>query len=152
MPPSVAAVTAVGDLYHAWITGLILTTVTRRTAADAAELVFRTFRHQQQEKFLPGLAKLGLSSLPDAVACAQYHYLSNDLGGVRVEYTYESETKAWVRYVPPRWIYDGATICAVPSDITRAMLRGWHANNGALLGNDRLGFVCTKMTTEGQPS
>ena len=23
---------------------------------------------------------------PDAVACAQYHYLSNHLGGVRVEY------------------------------------------------------------------
>lgn len=56
-----------------------------------------------------------------------------------------------MRYVPPRWIYDGATICAVPSEITRAMLRGWHGNNGVLLGNDRLGFVCTKMTTEDQP-
>jgi hypothetical protein len=31
------------------------------------------------------------------------------------------------------------------------MLRGWHANNGVLLGNPRLGFVCTKQTVDGQP-
>ena len=104
MPQSMPAWKAVGDLYHAWITGLILTTVTRRSAADAADLVFRTFRRQQREKFLPGLEKLGLRALPHAVACAQYHYLSNDLGGVRVEFIPESDRKAWVRYVPPRWI------------------------------------------------
>src|SRR5256714_5035485 len=151
MPPSVRAWEAVGDLYHAYLTGLILTVVTRRSAADAAALVFRLFRRQQLEKFLPGLEKLGLRGLPDAVACAQYHYLSNDVGGVRVEYMEESDRKAWVRYVPPRWLYEGATICAVPSEVTRAILHGWHANNGVLLGNDRLGFVCTKMTTDGQP-
>jgi hypothetical protein len=151
MSSALAGWRAVGELYHAYATGLILTTVTRRSAADAAEYVFRIFRRQQLEKFLPGLEKLGLRGLPDAVACAQYHYLSNDVGGVRVEYMYESDRKAWVRYVPPRWIYEGATICAVPSDVTRAILRGWHANNGVLLGNDRLGFVCTGMTTEGQP-
>ena len=151
MPTSLSGWQAVGELYHAYITGLILTTVIRRSAADAAELVFRIFRRQQLEKFLPGLEKLGLRGLPDAVACAQYHYLSNDVGGVSVEYVYESDRKAWVRYVPPRWLYEGATICAVPSDVTRAILRGWHANNGVLLGNPRLGFVCTKMTTDGQP-
>ena len=151
MSASIAGWQAVGELYHAWVTGLLLTTITRRSAGDAAELVFRLFRHQQLEKFLPGLDKLGLRGLPDAVACAQYHYLSNDVGGVRVEYMPESDRKAWVRYVPPRWLYEGATICAVPSDVTRAILRGWHANNGVLLGNDRLGFVCTKMTTDGQP-
>jgi hypothetical protein len=142
---------AVVTLYHDYLTGLILTTVTRRDATSAAELVYRTFRRQHLEKFLPGLAKLGLEGLPHAVACARYHYLSNQLGGVRVEYMEESPRKAWVRYVPPRWIYPGATICAVPSDVTRAMLLGWHAYNGVTLGNPRLGFVCTKMTTEGQP-
>jgi hypothetical protein len=151
MSSSLAGWHALGELYHAYVTGLLLTLVTRRSTADAAEFVFRIFRRQQREKFLPGLEKLGLRGLPDAVACAQYHYLSNDVGGVRVEYIPESDRKAWVRYVPPRWMYDGATICAVPSDITRAILRGWHANNGVLLGNDRLGFVCTKMTTDGQP-
>ena len=151
MPAAPRAWDTIAELYHAWVTGLILTAITRRSVGDAAELVFRTFRHQQREKFLAGLDKLQLRGLPPAVACAQYHYLSNDVGGVRVEYVYESDRKAWVRYVRPRWIYDGATICAVPSDITRAILRGWHANNGVLLGNDRLGFVCTKMTTDGQP-
>lgn len=138
-------------LYQAFLTGLILTTVTRRGGQSAAELVFRTFRRQQLEKFLPGLDKLGLRGLPDAVAAAQYHYLSNRLGGVRVEYMYESDRKAWIRYVPPRWIYMGASICGVPSEVSRAMLRGWHAHNGVSLGNPRLGFVCTKQTTDGQP-
>ena len=113
--------------------------------------MFRTFRRQHLEKFLPGLDKLGLRALPHAVAAAQYHYLSNQLGGVRVEYVYESDRKAWIRYVPPRWIWEGAAICAVPSDVSRAMLRGWHAHNGVSLGNPRLGFVCTKQTTDGQP-
>ena len=35
------------DLYHAFFTGLILTVVTRRGTADAAEFVFRVFRRQQ---------------------------------------------------------------------------------------------------------
>ena len=50
---------SVADLYHAFFTGLILTVVTRRGTADAAEFVFRVFRRQQQERFLPGLQKLG---------------------------------------------------------------------------------------------
>jgi hypothetical protein len=106
--------------------------VTRRDTRTAAELVFRTFRRQHLEKFLPGLAKLGLRGLPDAVAAAQYHYLSNQLGPVRVEYVYESDRKAWIRYVPPRWIWEGAAICGVPSEVSRAMLRGWqiHLHGG----------------------
>ena len=151
MTPAAHGWQAIGELYHAYLTGLILTVITRRGRDAAAELVFRTFRRQQLEKFLPGLEKLGLTTLPHAVACAQYHYLSNDLGGVRVEYMYESARKAWVRYVPPRWIWDGTAICAVPSEVSRAMLHGWHANNGVLLGNSRLGFVCTKQTVDGQP-
>ena len=146
-----AALRAVADLYHGWLTGLLLMVVTRRGRADAAELVFRIFRRQQLEKFLPGLDKLGLRGLPDAVACAQYHYLSNHVGGVKVEYVPESDRKSWVRYPPPRWIFDGTAICGIPSEVSRAMLRGWHANNGVLLGNPRLGFVCTKQTVDGQP-
>jgi hypothetical protein len=141
---------AVADLYHAYFTGLILTVVTRRGTADAAEFVFRVFRRQQQERFLPGLEKLGLSHLPPAVAAAQYHYLSNWIGGVHVEYMYESDRKAWIRYPPPRWIWKGTAICGVPGEVSRAMLRGWHANNGAALGDLRLGFVCTKQSVDGQ--
>jgi hypothetical protein len=142
---------AVETLYHAFLTGLILSTVLHRGRAGAAELVYRTFRRQHLEKFLPGLKKLGLDRLPHAVACAQYHYLANALGGVKVEYMPESDRKAWVRYVPPRWIYQGTAICGVPTEVSQAMLRAWHAHNGVSLGNPRLGFVCTKQTTDGQP-
>jgi hypothetical protein len=140
----------VAELYHACFTGLILTMVTRRGTSEAAEFVFRVFRRQQQERFLPGLKKLGLTHLPPAVAAAQYHYLSNWIGGVHVEYTYETDRKAWIRYPPPRWIWKGTAICGVPSEVSRAMLRGWHANNGVSLENPRLGFVCTKQSVDGQ--
>ncbi len=141
---------SVADLYHAYFTGLILTVVTRRGTADAAEFMFRVFRRQQQERFLPGLEKLGIKHLPPAVAAAQYHYLSNWIGGVHVEYMYESDRKAWIRYPPPRWIWRGTAICGVPGEVSRAMLRGWHANNGVTLGNPKLGFVCTKQSVDGQ--
>jgi hypothetical protein len=141
---------SIADLYHAFFTGLILTVVTRRGTSDAAEFVFRVFRRQQQERFLPGLEKLGLSHLPPAVAAAQYHYLSNWIGGVHVEYMYETDRKAWIRYPPPRWIWRGTAICGVPGAVSRAMLRGWHANNGVSLGNPNLGFVCTKQSVDGQ--
>ena len=90
------------------------------------------------------------SHLPPAVAAAQYHYLSNWIGGVSVEYMYETDRKAWIRYPPPRWIWRGTAICGVPGEVSRAMLRGWHANNGVSLGNPNLGFVCTKQSVDGQ--
>ena len=38
----------------------------------------------------------------------------------------------------------------MPGEVSRAMLRGWHANNGVALGELRLGFVCTKQSVDGQ--
>lgn len=142
---------AVESIYHAYLTGLVLTVVTRRSVDDAARLMFAVFRRQHHERFLPGLEKLGLAHLPHAVASAQYHYLSNYLGGVGVEYMPESDRKAWVRYTMPRWLWDGTAICGIPSDVSRAILRGWHGHNGVSLGNPRLGFVCTKQSLDGQP-
>jgi hypothetical protein len=142
---------AVSVLYQALLTGFVLTLVTRRGEDHAAEFVFRLFRRQHLEKFRPGLAKLGLERLPHAVACAQYHYLSNQLGGVNTEYAHESDRKAWVRYPPPRWIWSGASICGIPSRVNAAMLHGWHGHNGVTLGNPRLGFVCTGQTVDGHP-
>lgn len=142
---------AVENIYHRYLTGLILRTVMTRGPKDATELVFRLFRRQQQATLLPGIEKLGLQALPDAVKCAKYHYLSNYLGDVGVQYHEESDVKAWVRYPPPRWIWDGTAICAIPTEVSRAMMRGWHAHNGVTLGNPRLGFVCTKQTVDGQP-
>lgn len=140
----------VADLYHAYFTGLMLTLVARRNATDAGRWVHAVFRHQHHEKFLSSFRKLGLDGLPPAVACAAYHYLSNSVGGVSVEYMRESDRKAWVRFPPPRWIYPGATICGIPSEVSRGFLTGWYAQNGVSLGNPRLGFVCTAQTVDGQ--
>lgn len=147
----VVAYRAIELIYHSYLTGLTLMVSSRAGSQRTAEIVFRTFRRQQLARFLPGLKKLGLDGLPHAVACAQYHYLSNQVGGVKVEYVFESDRKAWVRYPPPRWIWSGTAICGIPSEVSRAMLRGWHANNGVVLGNPRLGFVCTGQTVDGQP-
>jgi hypothetical protein len=146
-----AGFTALAELYHRYLTGLILALIVERGAPKAAEVLRGLFRRQHLERFLPGLRKLGLEDEPHAVACAKYHYLSNHLGGVRVVYIPESERKAWVRYLPPRWIFDGTALAAIPTEVSRAMLHGWHGHNGVSLGNPRLGFVCTGQTMVGAP-
>lgn len=142
---------AVAELYHRFLTGLVLALVVEKGEDRAADALFGLFRRQHLDKFLPGLEKLGLTELPDAVACAQYHYLSNHVGGVGVVFVPESDTKAWVRYTPPRWIFDGTALAAVPTRVARSMLHAWHGHNGVSLGNPRLGFVCTGQTMDGAP-
>ena len=149
--PTLAGFEALATLYNALMTGLVLALVTRHGEALARDFVQAHFRRQHLEKFLPGLRKLGLEREPHAVACALYHYHSNALGGVATEYFRESDRKAWVRYPPPRWIWRGTAVCAIPHAVNVAMLHGWHAHNGASLGNPRLGFVCTGTITGGQP-
>ncbi len=148
--PTDAGFEAVAALYNALMTGLVLSLVTRHGEERAAEFVTAHFRRQHLEKFLPGLHKLGLATEPDAVGCALYHYHSNALGGVRTEYWRESDTKAWVRYPPPRWIWRGTAACGIPHSVNVAMLHGWHGHNGVSLGNPRLGFVCTATLTGGR--
>ena len=133
------------------MTALVLGLVTRRGEEVARDYVFRHFRRQHLEKFLPGLQKLGLAGEPDAPACALYHYHSNALGGVKTGYLRESDRKAWVRYPPPRWIWRGTAIAAIPHSVSAAMLHGWHGHNGVSLKNPGLGFVCTGMTVDGMP-
>ena len=141
---------AVAHLYHTLFTGLILTVVTRRSTADAAAWTEALFRKQHRAKFLASFDKLGLGGMPPAVAAAAYHFHSSRIGGVDVEFMRESDRKAWVRFPPPRWIYPGATICGVPSEVSRAMLRGWYAENGRSLGVAGLQFVCTGQTMDMQ--
>jgi len=150
-PVELAAYKAVGTLYNALMTALVLGLVTRRGEETAREYVFRHFRRQHLEKFLPGLQKLGLADEPPASACALYHYHSNALGGVKTGYLRESDKKAWVRYPPPRWIWRGTAIAAIPHSVSAAMLHGWHGHNGVSLGKPGLGFVCTGMTVDGLP-
>ena len=64
------------------------------------------------------------------MACAKYHVLSNNVGGVGVEFMAETEKKAWLRFRYPRWMYDGPAICGIPVEASRGFLKGWYAQNG----------------------
>ena len=150
MTSNVAAIRAQAHLLKAYYLGLQLMVATRMGPKLMEEWTFRLFRRQHLDKFLPSLEKLGLTELPDAVACAQYHVLANNIGGVGVEYMYENERKAWVRFRYPRWMFDGPTICGIPEEVSRGFLRGWYAHNGVSLGNPRLGFVCVSEDMTGE--
>ncbi len=141
-PSASAAMSAQAALHHQYLLGLQLMVAMREGPEIVGEWMFRLFRRLHEEKFLSSFGKLGLEGLPDAVACARYHTLSNVIGGVPVEYMEESDRKAWVRFRYPRWMFDGPTICGMPAEAGRGFLRGWYAHNGVSLGNPRLGFVC----------
>ena len=136
---------AAGQLYHAYFTGLILTVASQRGARDAGRWAEQVFTLQHHRKFLSSFEKLALTGLSDAVACAQYHYLSNAIGGVEVEYMWENPRKAWIRFRHPRWIYAGASICGVPVEVGHGFIHGWYGRNGVSLENPCLGFVCTSQ-------
>ena len=149
-PDDLQAIEAQAHLHHAYLLGLQLMVATRKGPEVTGDWMFRLFRRQHLEKFLSSFDKLGLAGLPHAVACAQYHVLSNSIGGVGVEYMAETDRKAWVRFRYPRWMYHGATICGVPVEVSRGFLNGWYAHNGVSLGNPRLGFVCVSEDMTGE--
>ncbi|MDJ0922637.1 MAG: hypothetical protein QNI84_16025 [Henriciella sp.] len=144
------AITAQANLHHQYFLGLQLMVAVEESKETVFDWMFRLFRRQHEEKFLSSFDKLGLSDLPHAVACAKYHVLSNSMGGVAVEYMEESDTKAWVRFRYPRWMYAGPAICGIPVEASRGFLHGWYAQNGVSLGNPRLGFVCVSEDVTGQ--
>lgn len=146
----VAGIRAQAHLHHAWLLGLQLMVSTHKGPEAMGEWMYRLFRRQHEANFLASFDKLGLTGLPHAVACARYHVLSNNVGGVGVEYVEESDRKAWVRFRYPRWMYAGPTICGVPVEVSRGFLRGWYARNGISLDNPRLGFVCVSEDMTGQ--
>lgn len=120
------AISAQAELHHQYFIGLQLMVAVEESRSTVYDWMFRLFRRQHEEKFLSSFDKLGLRGLPDAIACAQYHALSNSLGGVAVEYMEESASKAWVRFRYPRWMYSGAAICGIPVEASRGFLYGWY--------------------------
>lgn len=145
-----SAIKAQAHIHHALLLGLQLMIATRKGPDVMGDWMFRLFRRQHLDKFLSSFEKLGLTGQPDAVACAKYHVLSNNMGGVGVEFMPETDQKAWVRFRYPRWMYAGPTICGVPVEVSRGFLKGWYAHNGVSLGNPRLGFVCVSEDMTGE--
>lgn len=149
--PSDTALDAAAHLHQQLFTGIVLALAAHDGQERAAELVERTFRRQHEERFLAGLRRLGLASLPPALASAQFIVLANRAGGLDVRYAEDGARRAWVRYPPPRWAYEGAAICALDNRVSQAFLRGFHARCGESLACPGLRFVCTGMTTNGNP-
>ena len=137
-------------LYHVTFTGLILQVTLELGRETAGRWSHNYFRRQHLQKFLSSFEKLGAAGLPDAVAAARYHYLSNRIGGVEVEYMYESGRKAWIRFPHPRWIYDGTALCGVPVEVGQGFIHGWYGHNGETLKNPRLGWVCTSQDAKAE--
>jgi hypothetical protein len=119
---------------------------------ELAEAKRRILRKHQRAHFLDGLEKLGISrDLPPAIIGGRYHYLSNALGNLKMEYIEESPKKVWVRYRAPSYSFTGIGLAAVRSKVQRWMFSGWHPFNGESLGCPQLGFVVTKVFQDGEP-
>jgi hypothetical protein len=150
MTNDIDCIAAQAHLHHAYFLGLQLMISSRKGPTVMGDWTFRLFRKQHEEKFLSSFEKLGLHGLPDAVACARYHVLANNMGGVAVEFMPEHDRKAWVRFRYPRWMFAGPVICGLPVEVSRGFLNGWYAHNGVTLKNPKLGFVCVSEDMTGQ--
>ena len=125
----------------------------REKGADALHTLWRKLLGAHQSgKYREGLRKLGIGDHePPAVAAAKYHYFTNIMGGLQMDYVEETPKKVWIRYKSPMWTYPGVSMLAVPTNIRRTGFASWHPFNGKLMGCPRLGWVATKFITEGYP-
>jgi len=130
-----------------------LTCMTFREKGEPAlhRLWFLVLSGHQVERYREGLQKLGIAGDPPAVAAAKYHYFTNLIGGLSMEYVEESPKKVWIRYTAPMWTYDGVALLALPANLRRTIFSAWHPQNGRLMGCPRLGYVGTKFIMEGDP-
>ncbi len=142
----------ISDLWVSLWSSIQLCILRDKGADDLVRFKTLILRMHQRTHFLDGLDKLHIDrSLPPAVVAARYHYLSNTIGGLNLEYIEESPKKVWIRYLPPVWSYPDLSLVAVPSSVQRAVFSGWHPFNGISLGAPQLGFVVTKVVQEGEP-
>jgi hypothetical protein len=125
----------------------------REKGEDALTRLWIGFlRREQIARYRDGLLKLGIADdEPPAVAAAKYHYFTNQIAGLDMEYVEESPRKVWIRYLAPMWTYAGVAMMAMPSGVRRVSSSGWHARNGIMMGCPRLGYVKTKVIMEGEP-
>lgn len=120
-------------------------------AATLTRLWFDLIHAHQAESYVAGLKKLGIDRDPPAIAAAKYHYFSNAIGGLAMEYVEESPKKVWIRYIAPMWTYGGTALAGLPRGVRRfGTFASWHPFNGALMGCPRLGWVLTKLMDEGE--
>jgi hypothetical protein len=144
-----------GSLGFSVDNALTLGVITRHGHEVAEDIQFRVLRSHQQHLFLGGLKKLGLdldSGYSDPVRCAKFHVLSNYLGGLNVRYG-EGDGKAWVVYDTPYWMDSpwspGISPVAIRPEHLYRTMEAWHANNGVMLDNAKLGYAQTQLVARG---
>lgn len=127
--------------------------VQREKGEDSIKKLWSLMLHQHQQGFYrQGLRKLGIGDdEPPAVVAAKYHWYTNLIGGLSMEYVEESPKKVWIRYTAPMWTYPGTSMMAMPASLRRTIFSIWHPSNGRMMGNPRLGYVGTKFIMEGYP-
>ena len=132
--------------------GLGAVTFREKGEKGVCDLWSNLLREHQKGFYNEGLEKLGISTdEPPAIVAAKYHYFTNIIGGLEMDYMEESEKKVWIRYRAPMWTYAGITMLAMPSRLRRVIFSAWHPFNGVMMGNKRLGWVATKFVMEGDP-
>jgi hypothetical protein len=140
---------------HLWrlMFGGLTAIVYRQRGTEAFQsLRVAVLGHHQTGHYRDGLRKLGIrDDEPPAIAAAKYHFLSNAIGGLTMQYIEESATKVWLRYLGPMWTFPGMTMLALPSTMRRSDFTAWHPKNGVFMGCPRLGWVSTKSISEGDP-
>jgi hypothetical protein len=142
-----------GSLGFSVDNALTLAIITQHGHEVAEDIQFRVLRSHQKHLFLGGLKKLGLDTgFTDPVRCAKFHVLSNYLGGLNVRYG-EGDGKAWVVYDTPYWMDSpwspGISPVAIRPEHLYRTMEAWHANNGVMLGNPRLGYAQTQLVARG---
>lgn len=140
-----------GKLWNRAFSGLLLSVLRERGPGILDRLWANLLSSHQHKYFVASIEKLGIAQDTPARAAAKYHYFSNALGGLGMEYVEESPKKVWIRYLAPSWTYPGTALHALPLGIRRTVFSTWHPRNGEFLGCLRLGWVCTKLIDEGDP-
>ncbi len=134
------------------VAALTAVTIREHGAATATAMWTGALAGQQRDAFLGGLEKLGIDRHgPPAVVAGQYHYLTNVIGGLSMQYVEESLQKVWNRNMAPLWSYPGLLLLSIPVVMRHAIMAAWHPNDGRMLGTRRLGWVITRTVVEGEP-
>ena len=92
-----------GRIWNRSFSAQLLSTLRTHCGATLDRLWSALLLSHQDKYFVASLKKLGLAADPPAVAAAKYHYFSNALGGLGMEYVEESPRKVWFCYLAPAW-------------------------------------------------
>lgn len=132
------------DLYKHFLFGILLALAHRVDAQQYAETVFRAFRRRQREKLLFRLRSWNCRSCRRRWRALNITTSPVFLGGAMVEWIPRAAVSRGCGCCRPVGCTT-ALRCAGTTEMSRATMPGWNSNTGVILGNLRLGFVCTSQ-------